>query len=244
MSLASVVQNAMALCSLPVPTQVFSSPDESVKQMTALLYMTGRDLVKRHDWSRLLNTQTLTCLATRAQTGYPVAMFDRMARGTDVWNETNNWAIHGPVSSQEWRDLVVRDAVTLPQYWRLIGGELNIYAPSVGDTISYEYVSKYWIYSNGVTGILPPEDLTEGSAATFTNDNDTFLLPEVLLELGLVWRWKQSKQLDYAEDMRTYEIALKDEIDSDKGGRRIISSDRARMERSPRTWHGTVTPVA
>lgn len=246
MSLLSVVQNAMVMCSQPVPRQVFSSTDDTVMQFQALLYVAGRDLIKRHDWSTLLVTETFTCAATNEQTGYPAANFDRMARGVDMWNTSSDWPIHGPVNANEWSELVVRTVTTLPQYWRLIGGVLNIYAPVAGNTIRYEYVSKNWIFNTGdlADGGRTPTQVTAGSTATFTSDVNDFLVPENLLELGLVWRWKQAKQLDYAEDMRTYEIALKDAVDSDKGGRRIISTDRPRLERPFKTWPGTITPAA
>jgi hypothetical protein len=192
----------------------------------------GRDLLKRHDWSLLLTTESLTCAATNAQTGYPVAAFDRMARGTEVWNTTNDWALAGPLNSQEWSDLTVRGITSVTQYWRLIGGVLHVYAPTSGDTIQYEYVSNKWIYQGAST-----------PATVLTGDSDTFAFPENLLELGLVWRWKAAKQLDYAEDLRTYQYHLQDAITSDRGGARTITTSRPSDQRPNRTWPGTVTAV-
>jgi len=232
MSLLSVVQNAMTLVNLPVPSEAYASTDQMVKQMVRLVYVVGRDLLDRHDWNALLVTQTLTATSSTAQTGYPAAAFHRMANGTDVWNATTKWPIHGPVNSEEWADLITRASVGWPQYWRIIGGVLNIYVPSSGDSIRYEYVSKNWILQGGTV-----------AASTLTGDTDTFNYPENLMELGLAWRWKQSKQLDYAEDLRTYEIALLDAIRRDKGGRRVITTSRAVIERPYKTWPGTVTPV-
>ena len=40
--------------------------------------------------------ESLTCASTNAQTGYPVAAFERMARGTDVWNTTKKQAALRP----------------------------------------------------------------------------------------------------------------------------------------------------
>ena len=231
MSLLTVVQNAMTLSGLPVPATAFSNTNNTVEQMVRLVYVEGRDLLKRHDWNKLLTVESLTCGASNAQTGYPVAAFDRMARGTDVWNATRQWPINGPSSSEEWRDLITRVTVAWPQYWRLIGGVLNVYAPVSGDTITYEYITNKWILQTGTT-----------AAATLVGDTDTFIFPEQLMELGLVWRWKQSKQLDYAEDMKTYQICLADSISSDKGGSRVISTMRGEVERPFRTWPGTVTP--
>lgn len=232
MSLLTVIQNAMALTGLPTPSNVFSNTNDTVQQMIRLLYVDGRDLSKRHDWQNMLVTQTLTCAATNAQTGYPVAAFDRMARGTDVWNTTNDTPLLGPLNSQEWNELTVRTITSLPQYWRIIGGVLNVYAPVSGNGLQYEYVSKNWIYQGGTT-----------AAVALTGDSDTFVFPENLLELGIVWRFKQAKQLDYAEDMKTYQTFLMDTISGDRGGARTITTSRPSMQRPNRTWPGTITAV-
>lgn len=233
MTLLSTVQNAMALCSLTVPSAVYASQDDLVKQMVRLLYVEGRDLLKRHDWNGLITVVTFTCSASNAQTGQPPTAFDRFSRGSDIWNASNDWPLHGPANAEEWADLIVRTETSLPQYWRLINGVLNIEQPRSGDSIRYEYIANTWIKQAGTT-----------RSTDLAGDTDTFMLPERLLELGLVWRFKQAKGLDYAEDMRTYGIALQDEIQSDRGGRRVIGTDRATLNRHHRTWHGSVTPVA
>ena len=58
------------------------------------------------------------------------------------------------------------------------------------------------------------------------------MLPERLLTLGLIWRWRAQKRQEYAEDLRNYEIALSEEIGRDKGSQ-IIAVGAAR-------WPGRV----
>ena len=48
------------------------------------------------------------------------------------------------------------------------------------------------------------------------------LLPETLLLMGLRWRWKKEKGVDYAEDFRTYESQVKDALGRD-GGKPILN---------------------
>lgn len=232
MTLLTTVQNAMALCSLSVPSVVYTSQDDLVRQMVRLLYVEGRDLIKRHDWNGLTTAVTFTSVGTNAQTGHPASDFDRFTRGSEIWNTSNDWPIHGPVNAGEWAALIVTTSTSLPQYWRLINGVLNIEQPSAGDSIRYEYISNKWIKQAGTT-----------AATTLLGDSDTFYLPERVLELGLVWRFKQAKGLDYAEDMRTWNIALADEIASDKGGARTINTDLGSSPRAGITWYGTVTPA-
>ena len=232
MSLLTVVQNAMTLTGLPAPSSVFSNTNNTVEQFLRLVYVEGRALVKAYEWQKLIEVESLTCAATNAQTGYPVTAFDRMVDKTDVWNATKKQVIEGPVSSEEWREYITRTAVAFPQYWRLIGGVLNIYPPTSGDTITYEYLTNTWIKQAGTT-----------RAATLIGDTDTFMFSENLMEQGLIWRFKQAKQLDYAEDMKTYQITLAGEKKSDRGGQRVISTDLHTLpERPHKTWPGTVTP--
>ena len=88
MTLLTTVQNAMALCSLSVPDTVYANNTDIVKQMVRLLYVEGRDLLKRHDWSELLNVVSFACTASNAQTGYPNTAFDRFTRGAQSRTES------------------------------------------------------------------------------------------------------------------------------------------------------------
>jgi hypothetical protein len=233
MTLLSTVQNAMALCSLTPPSVVYTSTDDIVKQMVRLLYVEGRELLERHDWNILATARTFTCSAVNAQTGQPPSDFERFARGAKIWNADNQWELTGPVNADEWNEAIIRDVSALPMYWRMIGGVLNIEPPVNGTNLRYEYVSNKWIKQAGTT-----------LATTLSADTDTFVFPERILELGLVWRFKQAKGLDYAEDMRTHGMHLQSAILSDKGGARVISTDgRQRLTPSARrTYHGIVVP--
>jgi hypothetical protein len=64
----------------------------------------------------------------------------------------------------------------------------------------------------------------------FLADNDSFILDERLLKLGMIWQWKQNKGTSYAEDMGTYETALSVAAGHDRPapiivGRRPISAN-------------------
>lgn len=231
MTLLSVIQNSFVLCGLnSTPSVAYTSTDDNVKQMLRLLYVEGRYLLDTHDWQELQTATTFVCGAAQAQTNQPPADFHRMSRGVDMWNDTSEWPITGPMTPEEWTELQVRDVAVLPQYWRLLNSSLYIYAPNSGDTIRYEYVSNKWIKQAGTT-----------AATTLAGDTDTFYFPENVLELGITWRWKKAKGLDYAEDMNDWQYALENAKLNSVGGRRIISTTGEPYRRDKRTWHGTVT---
>src|SRR3546814_14673647 len=56
--------------------------------------------------------------------------------------------------------------------------------------------------------------------------SDTFLLPERLLTLGLVWRWRENKNLDATGDQEAFIKALDEYAAKDKGSRVIRSRSR------------------
>lgn len=86
---------------------------------------------------------------------------------------------------------------------RILEGELNIFQPTAGDVLAFEYISN--------TPILDPDGVTYKTR--FTNDNDTWLMDDDLLILETKWRWKKAKglpdwQADEAE-CANYRIAVR-----------------------------------
>ncbi len=95
---------------------------------------------------------------------------------------------------------------------------MKIYPPiPASSSALYYYVSNYVVRPN-----------SGPDKATFTADNDTFLLDERLLTLGLVWRWRSQKRMEYAEDMANYEKLLAEISGRDKGSR-ILAEGRPRI---------------
>lgn len=101
-----------------------------------------------------------------------------------------------------------------PGIWILLGGQMQIYPPMpVAETARHYYMSNK---------IVAVADGAAGTKAAFTLDTDAFVLPERLLTLALIWRWRSMKRLEYSEDMTNYEIALSEEVAADKGQRIIV----------------------
>jgi hypothetical protein len=105
-------------------------------------------------------------------------------------------------------------------------------APS-GLTLAFGYLVKNCIIiSSGPAG-------SYGDA--FMNDGDTFRLDERLLKLGMIWQWKAQKGSPYAEDMGSYEDALRRAAGADSPAPTIIDrlpiSQTARVAFPwPSTW--------
>ena len=217
MSLLTIVQNFCRRTKLPVPATVYGSTDTQVLQIMALLEEEGNDLASRGGWNELTFEASLTTTATESQGTMNAICTNgfRYIKNNTIWSRTRRLPVCGPLDAQEWQMLKAL-FVNGPYYRFRIRGNLLLVNPTppASEAWYFEYVSQNWIL--GADGTTYKQ--------YFTLDTDTVLLPETLVLMGLRWRWKKEKGLDYAEDMRTYEMQVKDAIGRD-GGKTTLAAD-------------------
>lgn len=219
MSLLTICQTAAVSVGLPMPNAVVGAQDPNTPRLLALLQQEGDELARRHDWQALVTEHTWTTDGNEAQAAALPADYDRMVVIPSIWNRSLNYRVQGPVTQEEWQWMRKWLFVaSLTGYWRLIGGVVHILpSPVAGQTMSLEYVSKNWV--QGATG----------PAAAWAADTDTARIPERLLTLGLIWRWKRSVGLDYAEENATYEREVDRACSRDRGVK-VVSPDRRKYD--------------
>lgn len=194
MTLLTLAQAACDIIGVPRPTSIIAGADQTARTMLSLAQREGRALARRWTWTALRKQKTFTSVAQIVQTGAVPSDFDRMVSGT-FWNRTEQKPVLGPVTPGEWQGLVASVALPIDSAFQIRAGQIELYpVPTAGDTYAYEYVSTQWCQSAGGVG-----------QTAWTADTDTGLLDEEFTTLGLVWRFKQSRGLDYAEDLATYE---------------------------------------
>lgn len=223
MTLLVLIRDAADIVGLPRPRAVVSSADTQVRQLLALANREGKSLAQRHDWTVQQKTATHTTLAAEDQ-GTIVSIapdFDRLANET-TWNRSQQERVGGPLSPIDWQ-LLQASTVTGPyQDFRIQGGNLHLYpAPPAGETVAFDYVAKSWCQS-----------AVSVAQTRWAADDDTGILSEDLMLLGIIWRWKQQKGMDYGEDFSTYEKEVMHAAARD-GGRRVISLDEDAYEYQP-----------
>lgn len=186
---------------------MFGSTDANVAILLRLLRQEGDELARRHDWQALVVQQTFVSVAAEAQPAALPSDYDRLMPDARLWDRTSNFIVSGPTGSRAWLQIHGAGYGGVTGWWRLISGVLNIYpAPAAGRTYALEYVSRNWAASSGGT-----------AKSTFEADTDVGRIPERLMTLGLIWRWRHAKGLDYAEDMRTYEREMERASARDRG---------------------------
>ncbi len=213
MTLLTIVQAAARECGLAPPSSVVSNTDQTAVRMFALVNEAGVELARRHNWTILTKEKTFSTTAAEVQAGAIPGDFDRFVDET-LYNRSRSRSLVGPLSPQEWQQQKALTTSVLMDKFRIRGTDLLMMpAPPAGDTIAFEYVSAYWVDTDADR---------IGDQAAFTADAQTALLDERMLTSDIVWRYRRSVGLNYAEDFRTAQATILDRIARD-GGRSTIS---------------------
>lgn len=207
MTVLSACQEAAIELSQTEPTTLFSSAGKFAKELRVQANKSAVAIAKAYDWQALTKRATITGDGTDTSFSLPTD-YDRMVLKTNLASSASNIDLIKARDLDQWDYFQNHLSTTVPGYWMIMGGEVLINpAPATGVVHSYYYISK-----NVVTG----------NKIAFTADTDTFVLPERLLTLSIIWRWRASKRMEYAEDMQNYEIALGEETATDKGSRLLV----------------------
>ncbi|HEV2160242.1 hypothetical protein [Bradyrhizobium sp.] len=208
MTVLSACQEAAIELSQTEPTTLFSTTDRFAKELRVQANKSAVAIMKRYDWQILTKRATITGDGSDMSFDLP-SDYDRMAAKTNLASSASNIDLVKAKDLDQWDYFLNHMSTTVPGYWIVLGGQLQVRpAPAIGVVHSYYYISK-----NAVSGDKP----------AFTADTDTFVLPERLLTLSIIWRWRASKRLEYAEDMQNFEIAFGEESATDKGSRVLVA---------------------
>lgn len=224
MTVLGALQSAMVRLVGRRPNTVFSTTSQTELELTDLVNEVAVDIMKSHDWQALTKIETITADGSTTDFDLP-ADYDRMALGQAIhdsaswfWNYTSVGSLNDWLTLQNggWSALS-------PGWWIILQNQLKFHpAPHTNGT--YAYISNEIVRSAPASGTGVITTKTQ-----FTADDDTFVLSERLLTLGVVWRYREQKGMGYAEDMASYETALSQEQARDKGSR-VISH---RISRTP-----------
>lgn len=227
-----IVQDACRDVGQPRPSVVVSATTDTPLRMLRLLNKAGQSLIKAHDWSALTTVETFSPTATQAQASHPPSDYDRFTSETAMWDVTNKRPLVGPLAMDKWLRLVVDTNTNIDHYWTLIAGKVNILpVPDTTDSYVYSYQSKNWVMS-----------AASSAKSSFTADDDTPRIPDELLTLELIWRWKKAIGLDYAEEMNDANRLKAAMISADRGPRVLSLSSPFRRGLPEGFWPGTITP--
>lgn len=234
MTCLTIIQNACKRIGIPKPTSVSSSTDVQIIQLLELLNEEGEELSTgasvglSYDWQALQTEATFVTVATASQGAITtIASGFKYIIGNTIWDRTRKLPAYGSMTPEEWQTYQAWGTTSPFPKYRVRGGLLLLMpVPTAGDSYYFEYQSANWCTSSGGTG-----------QTAFAADADVGLLDEKLLTAGLIWRWKQAKGFDYAEDFRKYQLRATNAIARD------VERPILNMGRSNENAAGIVVPI-
>lgn len=229
MSLLTIVQQAMVLCNLPQPTSAFGNPDATVQQFVAFAQDIGDEVVDRFFWKNLNTGGSYT--GDGATTLWPLPSdYSQLSPGFVLVSSLYPLLpLRGPILNEELALMKALPTQPLRPVWRPIGSTLEIWpALATGEIATYNYYSVNWILQRGTT-----------PGTLWVSDTDVPRFSELILRRGCVWRWKQSKGIDYAEDFRSYELTVDRSASRDDTDRMVSMSNTAVI--SEHWWPGYIS---
>lgn len=136
------------------------------------------------------------------------------------WDRTYRWQLQGPLSAQEWQVLKSGLSPVGPRrFFRIIGNRFYIHqAPSTtGDTLVFEYFSNAWCQSAAAA-----------AQSAWASDGDYYSLDDDAFILGIKWRFKAAKGLDYAQEKQDYDRQCERVLARDGGNRDLKTNGQSR----------------
>nr|CRH05495.1 conserved protein of unknown function [Candidatus Magnetococcus massalia] len=196
MSLLTMVQKATDMIGINRPSAVVNSQDPTIKQLLSIAQVEGTSLSQRGEWAVL--TQEASFETVVDQSAYPLKQiapdFDRMV-GQTLWSRSGQYPLQGPMTPSAWQGGQVNQMAAPFKQFRLRGGDLLIHpTPAAVEQIHFEYQSANWCQSSLGNG-----------QSSWQADDDTGLLDESLMLLGIIWRFKQAKGFAFQMELMEYE---------------------------------------
>lgn len=191
------------------PATLFSTTDPFSLELADLAGDVAVDIAESYDWRRLMTLAAIPGDGASIAFDLP-AGYDRMPKKEDI--HSANWKTANFRKARDLDDWIyIQDTAIsgTPGSWIILTGKLQIFpAMPIGET------ARFYHLTNKIVALSATVD---GTKAMFTLDTDCFVLSERLLTLGLIWRWRAQKRMEYAEDLANYEVALQRAIAKDKG---------------------------
>jgi hypothetical protein len=196
MSLLSIVLRVCDEVGLPRPTAVATSTDQLARQLFALANTELEELSKRFDWPVLTREKTFNTVAGTTQYALPADY--RKFISNSIYDRSAYTALRGSLSPSQWQAAQISSPARTSV--RIYGNPLKLNitpAPASVETLVFEYMT-----TNFAVSSMGAEKPLYGS------DDDSSLIDEALVRMGLKWRAKHAKGLEFSADLAEYEAVV------------------------------------
>ena len=227
-NLLQICQNVADKLQIDRPVSIFNNENDTARILLQCARHENEALARCAEtgWKSQIREHTFT--TSSGVDGYNLPSDFRYFVDETMWDRSNYWELRGPLTQKEWQNVkssVLGQAVTPRSRFQLrsdaatANPTVKFYidpVPSDSWNMVFEYVSTATVI-----------DVTDGSPqANWTRDDNTPMLDQYLIELGIVWRYLSRKGLPYAEELNEYEEQRDQALARDGGARALNLSRR------------------
>ena len=221
-SVVQIARNAAAVIGVDDFNNLVGSNQPGPRAMRVLLDRAGIALTRMRNssgasWTVLTTEWEFETVPGQAEYAFPDD-FEALIDDT-LWDRDQYHEGRGALSPQEWQALRsgLVQTVALAPYYRIRRGDVQIRrtlylepVPEESRSLVLEYMSKNWLRASD-------NSLRDRIGA----DTDEPILDDEILEMSLLWRFKQSRGLAFATELAEYELEVKRRLAEDAGTRTI-----------------------
>lgn len=231
MTILDVCKAVASVVGLDLPTAVFGSRSRTGIELGYLANECASSIVDEADWRGLSRQFTLTGDGANAALSLP-ADFARFRVDAQILSTSTGWQLLRSASPEAVLSDRYAAAPAMTGGWSIDGNQIVI-RPTLASGVS-------------VAGVYQSNEIVrkaDGSRTqVFSNDDDTFTLPERLLTLCMIWRWKANKGLPYGQDFDNFENALRNARANDGGREAITLATREAFAGVKTAWPWNIIP--
>ena len=199
MTILSIAQNVCLTLGMAVPDEVTGSTLREMNELQQFITETCSEVARRVQWGDLTKEQTLTGDGTAIKHDLATD-FDRLTGGVCV---VGSGGVVRPLTQSEWPSIT--SIAGVPRYFLLQDDTIKFHPfLPIGATVQVSYQSANFV---------------DGTASTFTNDAQSPIFDQRLVEAGTVARWRRQKGMPYQDFEAEYEALIAQQAQYDDRGR-------------------------
>ncbi len=202
MSLLEICQNVMGEVGWPILGSIASNTEGTAQQIFRIANTELRNLSQTFNWPHLETEYNFNTVI--AQTVYLWPTDFRVPAQQSLFNKAEYYALKGSMQMQYWQLLKYGNLASLSmQKFRTTyplgvpGLEIMPAPTQVQAMVGVYYSNEY------------AKDEDGNSIPKYATDNDVSKIPEEYVELGVKWRFRRAKGLDFSAELAEYNDMVK-----------------------------------
>lgn len=202
MALLDICKRVMAEVGWPVPSGIAANTDATAQQIFAIANTEVRQLSELFSWPHLEVEYQFPTVAAQSIYIFPADF--RVLAQQSLFDASEYFQLKGSVSVQEWHlrrfGLLANLSRTAFRLAYPLGAPAIHFspAPTTVRTLVSVYNSSEYVWKDDDT-----------SLPLYVADTDTSKIPEQYVELGVKWRFRRAKGLDFSVELAEYNSTIR-----------------------------------